>query len=212
LDYQGNSRKDREKQDKEKPEEKKIEKVVTGEVVQKSKGIGRKFKSIFFGGDFKIAARYVSADVLLPALRNLFVDIAAKGADRLVYGDSAYRRGARPPYESRTQYNNPLYYRADPRERSYTPSVPDQAPRYRREKKQSHDFVLATRSEAEIVVEQLLDIIEKYEVVSLADLHALLGLPSGPIDNKWGWTYLNNITITQVRDGFLVEFPPLEEI
>ena len=43
MDYQGNPNKSRE----EKKPEKQIEKVVTGEVIQKPKSIGRKFKDVF---------------------------------------------------------------------------------------------------------------------------------------------------------------------
>ena len=73
-------------------------------------------------------------------------------------------------------------------------------------------MILASREEAELVLERLLDIISKYEVASLADLYDLTGLPSSHVDNKWGWTYLNNTEIRQVRDGYLLDLPPLEEI
>jgi len=62
------------------------------------------------------------------------------------------------------------------------------------------------------VVERLIDILDKYEVVSLADLYDLLGLPTSPIDNKWGWTVLKQVEIRQTREGYLIELPPLEEI
>ncbi len=54
--------------------------------------------------------------------------------------------------------------------------------------------------------------IEQYEVVSVSDLNELLGLPSSHVDNKWGWTNLSTIDTKQVREGFRISFPPLEEI
>lgn len=203
MDYQSNANKDREPKT-----EKHIEKVVTGEVVQKPKGIGRKFKDIFFGGDAKAALRFVSSDVLLPALRNLIVDMTSKGIERVVYGESSYRR--RPTdYRPRVQYNNPIYYRPqDPR----GPNLPDQSRAYRTKRREPNDIILGTREEADVVVERMIDIIDKYQVVSLADLYDLLGLEGSYIDNKWGWTYLNNIEVRQVREGYLLDLPPLEEI
>jgi hypothetical protein len=194
--------------DKEKKEEKKIEKVVVGEVIQRPKPITRRFREIFLGGDAKQAARYVTADVVLPALRNLIVDMTVKGMERIVFGESSYRR--RPvEYRPRVQYNNPISRMRDPRELA---RLPDQPSRYRTERRSFDDIIFSNRAEAETVVETLLDIIDKYEVVSLADLYELVGLPSTHVDNKWGWTFLKNVEIRQVREGSLIDFPPLEEI
>jgi hypothetical protein len=207
LDYQGNRNKDRE------PKvvvEKHVEKVVTGDVVQKPKSIGHKFKDIFFGGDFKHAMKFVSAEVLLPALRNLMVDSVTKGAERLVYGESSYRR-PRPNYDPRpiVSYNSPFAPRRDPR----MPNIPEQGPRsYRPTRRDANDIILTSREEAELVVERLIDIIDKYQVASLADLNDLLGLETSHVDNKWGWTYLNNVEIRQIRNGYLIDLPTLEEI
>lgn len=210
MEFPGNTDKSRE----EKKPEKQIEKVVTGEVVQKPKTIGRKFKDIFFGGDLRAATRYVAGDVLLPALRNLVVDMTSKGIERVVYGESNFRRRSSTDYRPRvsynTSYNNPInpIYR-DPR--SSRPLLPDQ-PRLNRERKESVDLVLASKEEAERVVEQLIDIIDKYDVVSWADLCELVGWPSSHVDNKWGWTYLTNVDIRQTRDGYLIDLPPMEAI
>jgi hypothetical protein len=206
LDYQGNAKKQREP----KPDqpEKVVVKVVTGDVVQKPKSLGSKFKDIFFGGDFTLAMKFVSAEVLLPAMRNLIVDSVTKGAERLVYGDSTYRR---PNYDPRprVQYNNPLM-RRDPR----MANIPEQGPRSYRQnpRRQMNEIILTSREEAELVVERLLDIIDKYDVASLADLYDLLGLETSHVDNKWGWSYLNNVEIRQVRNGYVIDLPSLEEI
>jgi hypothetical protein len=206
MDYQGNTNKAKEPA----VEEKNIEKIIVGEVIQKPKPISRKFKEIFLGGDAKMTMRYVTADVLLPGLRNLIFDLAVKSAERTLFGDSTYRR--RPvEYRPRVQYNNPINRMRDPRELSAR--LPDQPQRpYRTARRDFNDIILADRVEAELVIERLIDIIEKYKEVSLADLYDLLGLPSPHTDNKWGWTYLNNAEVRQVRDGYLIDLPPLEEL
>lgn len=208
MDYQGNTDKGKE----EKKSDKQIEKVVTGEVVQKPKTIGRKFKDIFFGGDLRTATRYIAGDVLLPALRNLVVDMTSKGIERIVYGESGIRRRGsieyRPRVSYNTSYSNPIY--RDPR--STRPLLPDQSHPNRQMRKESVDLVLASKEEAERVVEQLIDIIDKYDVVSWADLCELVGWPSSHVDNKWGWTYLTNVDIRQTRDGYLIDLPAMEAI
>ena len=207
MDYQGNSHKAREHGRKivEKPKQ---EKIVTGVVVEKKPGFGHKLKSLFFGGGFKGTLQFVAADVLLPAVRNLFVDTVEAGARRAVYGESASarRRGLGPQYGSRIQYNSPLHRERNP---AY---LPDQPSRLKPIRRDTNDFILSTREEAEHILERLLDIVSQYEVASLADLYDLAGLPSSPVDNKWGWSYLNNAEIRQVREGYLLDLPPTEEI
>jgi hypothetical protein len=206
MEYSGNTNKAKEPPQ----EEKVIEKIVVGTVIQKPKPLGRRFKDIFLGGDAKTAAQYVVGDVLLPSLRNLIVDMTTKGVERIVFGESSYRR--RPTeYRPRVQYNNPINRMRDPRELSAR--LPDQPQRqYRTTRRDFNDIILADRVEAELVIERLIDIIEKYKEVTLADLYDLLGLPSTHVDNKWGWTYLNNAEVRQIRDGYLIDLPPLEEL
>lgn len=188
-------------------EAKVIEQVTTGAVVVKKPSLGQKLKTVFFGGDSKSAARYIAGDVVLPAVRSLIVDAVTKGAERLVWGEGArtMRRPSGYDYRSRVQYNSPLV-RQDPR----MPRLPDQGPRVGR--REPSDLVLASREEAELVLERLIDILDKYETVSMADLFDLTGLPSSHVDNKWGWTNLNTTEVRQVREGFLLSLPPAEEI
>lgn len=204
MDYASNSKKN--KIDPEKPE-KKIEKVVTGEVVQRAKSPGKKFKDIFFGGDSRQVAKFVAADVLLPAMRNLLVDMITKGTERMIYGErNMPRRDPRINYGAQYSLNPVRSNPFDPR------SIQSSVPRGRVNRHEINDIVVGTREEAELVVERLGDILETYDVVSLADLNELLGLQTSPIDNKWGWTFIKNVPIRQIRQGYLLELPPLEEI
>lgn len=204
MDYQGNSHKNKDNPDKTLPE-KNVEQVTTGVVIEKKPSLGRKFKNIFFGGEFKGASRYIAADVLFPAFRNLIVDATTKGIERMVYGESSMQRRRHPDYRPRVQYNNPMAARDRPR-------LPNQPLASQRMRRDANNLVLTSREEAELVLERLIDILDKYEVASVADLYDLTGLPSSHVDNKWGWTYLNNTEIRQVRDGFLLDLPPTEEI
>ena len=212
MDYQGNSHKDKETK-KEKPE---VEKVVTGQVVSKPKGIGTRFKSVFLGGEFKDASRYLTGEVLLPAIRNLLVDAVRIGTERIVYGESARRRppvGGYDRYAPRVTYNNPINRGGtrDPRERERG-YIPNQPGLMASRRKEGNDIFLSSREEAELVLERLTDIINQYDVASLADLYDLVGLPSSHTDNKWGWTFLNDVDIRQVREGYLIDLPAAEPI
>lgn len=206
MDYQGNAKKD--KVDKVLPE-KKIEKVISGEVKLQKKSLGRKIKDTFIEADFKSVSRYVVVDVLFPALRNMIVDASQKGIERMVYGERVMRQrnfGMGP----RITYNNPIdrgYRNASPL-RNAPPVTAD--PRSLRQSQ--GDFILSSREEGEQVIERLNDIIDNYEVASVADLNELVGFPSSHVDNKWGWTFLGDVQVRQVRDGYMLVLPAVEPI
>ena len=208
MDYQGNSKKSKEEPVK---PDRVVEKVITGEVISRPKPLGSKVKGLFFGGEFKDAMRYIADAVLLPALRDMLVDVASKGASRMVYGDDRSRgrrySEVRPP---RMTYNNPINRQPprDPRERGYLPDQPNPSSRRR----DGNQIILTSRDDAEAVFEDMVESINKYDVVSMADLYDLVGLPTDPIDNKWGWVSLTGIEIRQVRDGYLIDLPPAEAI
>ena len=201
-DYQSNSNKDKEKKTS-KPE-KTVEKVVVGEVVVQKKSVGRKFKDIFIEADLKSVLRYVGTDVLLPAARNMIVDSATKGVERMMYGDSRPRPRHGPG--PRITYNSPI-------SRSYTdPRARPQLPVRGSSRLRRDDFILSSREEAELVLERMNDILDTYEVASVADLNDLVGMPTSHTDNKWGWVYLGDVQVRQTREGYLLDLPPAEPI
>jgi hypothetical protein len=203
VDYQSNSKKA--KEPKEEPAKKEIQKVVVGEVVVKKKPFGQRIKDTFVAADFSSVARYVVTEVLIPAARNMIVDASTKGIERMMYGERhgrpRYSAGSRSVYQSsplRTDYRHPA---------TRPPSQLGHRARLGR-----NDFILETREEASEVLEKMNDILEMYEMVSIGDLHELLGLPTSHVDQKWGWTTLTNVSIRQIREGFLLELPPEEPI
>lgn len=202
VDYQGNSKKDRSRQ----APEKKIEKVVVGEVAVQKKPLGRKIKDVFVEADFKTVFRYVAVDVLLPAAKNMIWDAGSKGLERTLFGDRAIRGRNFGP-GPRVSYNNPIYRDREYRDPRTSPPGPTRVPRQSR-----NDFILTSREEANLVLERMNDIIDTYEVVSVADLNDLVGFPTSHIDNKWGWYTLGDVAVRQIREGYLIDLPPVEPI
>jgi hypothetical protein len=211
-DYQGNSRnKNKEEKPKDQPP-KVVEKVVVGEVIVQKRTLGRKFKDVVALADFRGVSRYIIYDVLVPAFRNMMVDGATQGIERLVYGESSIRRRNYGPGPDRTHitYNSPINrgYR-DVRGPRFAPPI---SALPRRSVYNQNDVIISSREEAEIVLERMGDIIDRYEVASVADLNDLLGVPTRYTDNKWGWIDLRDVPIRQIREGFLLDLPPAEPI
>lgn len=207
MDYASNSHKSKEEK-KDPPPEKKLEKVTVDEVIVREKSLAHKTKAIFFGGEFKEVVGYITADVILPGLRQLMFNMIVEGSERMILGASSKITGKKHDPRPRVSYDNPMR-RRDPR----SSRLPDQPPHFqRRNRREASDLVLTSREEAERILETLMEVVDQYQVASLADLYELVGLKSSPIDQKWGWTYLTSADIRQVREGWLLELPPMEEI
>lgn len=206
-DYQGNSKRERVAEGGSTPAkpEKKVQKVVVTEVVVKKKGLGRKIKDTIIAADIRGVFRYVLAEVFVPAAKDMLFDGLTKGVQKTIYGESAVRRHHGFSTGPRITYNNPINRGPTPARFAPTPHA---GPRSR----QTDDFVLTSRDDAEMVLERLNDIIDKYEVASVGDLHELMGISASHVDQKWGWVYLGDVQVRQVREGYLIDLPPAEPI
>lgn len=207
-DYQGNAKRD--KPVAEPTPGKNIEKVVSGTVIVKNKSFGKKVKDVFFAADVKGSLRYVVTEVLLPAARDMLFDSMYKGGERMIYGQSSRRRGVPYGPTSRVTYNNPITRGYNNPIASRQAPLPTMGPRTSR--RTTNDFILATREEADLVMERMNDIIDTYQVASLFDLKGLIGEETNHVDNKWGWVYLADVQIRQTRDGYLLDLPPAEAL
>ncbi len=206
-DYQSNSKK---RKDGEALPPKVIEQVVVSKVIVQKKGPVRKFKDLFIEADVRSVSKFVASDILVPAAKNMFLDAWKGAGERLFLGEAAVRRRNYGLGGSRIQYNTPVNRAySDGSSTRYAPAV---SPAPRSARHMQEPLILTTRAEAEIVLERMSDIIEEYEVVSIADLNELIGHPSSHVDYKWGWTRLNEVQIRQVSNGFLIDFPATEPI
>lgn len=187
------------------PEKKEITAVVdSSSVTVQKRGIGSKIKDLFVAADLRSVMHFIGYDIILPAARSMIVDSASKGVERIMYGPDP-RRGT-PGTRSRFSYQTPVSREGfrDPRT-----NPPDRSrfPRAGR-----NDYILQSRQEAELVVEELYNLLGVYEHVSVAELKEVMGLPSVHTDHKWGWYDLRGTNIRPIRDGFLIDLPPEEQL
>lgn len=188
--------------------EKVVEQVVTGEAASRKKPLGRRLREVFIGGDTKSVVSYVITDVLVPQAKDMLSEAVSSGFERLIYGDASRpnrRYGGRPPTgpgpTNYTRYgmrgNNPIG-RQGQEDRRPTASVRMQ---------DIDDILLATRVEAETVVDRMYDLLRDYETVSVADLYSLIGWTPQYTHQKWGWTDLQGTDVRRVRDGYILILP-----
>lgn len=192
------------------PEPKKIEQIeLSGGVSRRKTPLGKRLAETFIGGDARTVGGYVVLEVLVPAARDMIADAFTQGIERMIYGEvksTSRRSGLRPSgsrgyvsYNQMSQNNRPRsgldeYSRREPGHRA----------------RANHDFndiVIENRVDAEAVIRRMYDILEEYELITVADLYELVGITPQYTDQKWGWTELPGTGITRIRDGYLLEIP-----
>lgn len=200
-EYKPNSHKFRADQ-KEAPEErKKVEKIVKGTVKTKKKTEASKFASLFISEDAKNVKSYVFMDVLIPAIKKAISDIVTDGVDMILYGSTGRRK--KDSTSSKISYRN-FYDRRDD-DRPANGPVPRVGYSY-------DDIILESKGEAEDVLSRMLEILDTYETVSVADLYDLVGVSGNFTDNRYGWTNLSSAETVRTRDGYKLKLPAARPI
>lgn len=194
------------------PDPKKPARITQGEVIRRKKPMGKKFKEIFVGGDAKGVWLYVWLEVLIPAAKDMVVDAGQEALQRRIYGDS--HRGTRKAqnHSSRNSGNYTNYSR-------YSANTPrdgrreDPRNNMSRKARASHNFdeiILSSRVEAEEVLDQLVELISKYEVARITDLYSMVNIEPEYTDGHWGWIDLRGAGITRTSVGYLLDLPKPE--
>ncbi len=217
TDYTGNSKREKEAKAKgqkgEKDVAKKIETIVTTPVIVQKRGIFRRMKDTLVEVDFKSTVAYVIADVLIPAAKETVFDALVKGGSYSIFGDRSVRGRGRTYHSS--DESHVTYSRGIDRG-SRSMGLGRHAPEPQRGSR-SHrygidNFIIVDKQEAELIVESMLNAIEEFEYVSVADLNEMIGIKPHPIDYKWGWTRVDGVEIHQVSQGYLIDLPEPEAL
>lgn len=199
----------------EKNEPKKVTKVIEGEAITRKKPLGKRMAETFVGGDdAKGVWEYILMDVLVPAAKDTVADATSQGVERFLFGEarsSSRRTGARP-----SGGNNGYVSYGGRSSAPRHPAVRDEPrPAPSRRSRATHDFgeiILATRVEAEEVIDRLFDLVSKYETATVADLYELVGVTGNYTDDRWGWTDIRGAGVTRIRNGYLLDLPKPEPL
>lgn len=213
-DYPGNSRRivPNEKPALPPAEDKRFDKVVTGAVIKRKKSLGRRVLDTLFSGDSSSVFGYLLKEVLVPALQATATDMVTQGIEKAVYGEvrSPYRgtqRGSSSVSRTHISYDRasspgrPAHPAASLRRSAATQSSTDIG-----------EVILDSKIDAQLVAEKMLEAIEDYGSVTVAQLNELLAQTSNITDYKWGWTDLTTLQIKRIREGWLLDLPDVEDL
>jgi hypothetical protein len=189
-----------------------VEQVTSATADRRKRGLGRKFKETFIGGSARMAFEYMVVDVVIPAIQDTMIDAFQGGIERLIKGEGRSRRGVPSAFSNAGHVD----YRGMGMNRATTQSRPSSSRMLSRQSRTRHDFdelVIPTRAEAEEVVDQLFDMLSRFEVVTVADLYEMTGIQSSHTDVKWGWTSLRGAKVQRLRNGgYLLNLPEPEPL
>ena len=195
AEYPANSHRSKELSTESRSEERKVQKVVSGKVTTKKNEV-RKLTDIFISEDARNVKSYIFMDVLVPAIKKAISDIVTDGIDMILYGGSGSGRKTKP--SNNVSYRN--YYES-PRNSMSSRNEPQ------RSRFDYDDIVFESRGEAELVREQMVDMIERYGFVTVADMYDMADLTSPYTSNKYGWTNIRSAEAVRVRDGYILKLP-----
>lgn len=202
----------RESREKTPPREQKPrnEPVVEMPVVQRKKGFWRSTKDFFRSDEVGTIGSYLRDDVAVPAIQNLIYDVIENGAERLLFGSTG-RNTRRRGVDRRPTYVNYSGRSTMERRESGGRETRELSTAARR----THDFgeiILASRAEANEVLDKMAALIEEYGQASVLDLYELVNIDGNHTDDKWGWTQLRTAGVVHVRDGYLLDLPRTEAL
>lgn len=69
------------------------------------------------------------------------------------------------------------------------------------------EVIFNTRAEAQQILDHMIDVINDYGYVLVADFYDLADINCTFICNKYGWNNLNTADITKTRNGYCIKFP-----
>lgn len=208
-DYPGNSRREKEEVSDDRP---RMKKVIEGAAVERKKPLSRRVAETFTGDDARTVGDYILFDIVIPAAKSMMSDAVSQGVERMLFGtSSSYRGRSSSSYSYGNRSQGSAYtsrYRPDRR--------PQEEPRERRreERRPKNDFlggeiILETRTDAEVLLDNMREAIGLYQSVSVADVDDFLGITDDDwMRRQWGWVTIDNASVRRLRtDEYLVDLP-----
>lgn len=192
-------------------EKEKVQKVVTGTVKKRKKNLIERLVIGIIGPDgLPAVGSYLLKEVIGPSLVQLTAESAKSAIDMLMYRGQPGHPGVTPVQPSRVAMRPQTNYA----NRYATP--PQQVATQVNRSVRGHvvDYTIADRNEGYTVIQSLQAIAEAYNVVSLADYYDMIGVTSQYTDYNFGWdaSAISQVALMPVAGGYVIKFPPLQNI
>lgn len=181
--------------------EKKVNPVVDpSQVKTRKKSIGKKFAEVFLSDEVSSVKSYIFYDVVVPAIKDTIADVVKGAIDLLLYGNTKQTK------KQDSYFGNVSYT-------SYSTISNKQPKAARLENHYDYrDIIFNSRSAAEEVLTQMVELISTYRQASVADLYDACNIIGNFTDNKYGWRDLSSASVKRVRDGYMLDLPRVQPL
>lgn len=177
----------------------KVEKIAN--VAVRKKGLfERMFTSIIGPDGLSGIGSYLNREIVVPALKDMFVNTLTSGINMAVYKDEVPRSGVynRPVSSTKYRYSDIQQPVAPPR------PAPSRTANMRNE---IEYYEIEDRQQAQRVLGELIRLARTYEWAKVADYYDMIGVESEFTHSNWGWleSDLMNVGFLNAgRDGAVV--------
>lgn len=178
--------------------DRRTEKIAEGKRVVTRK---KTFLERALGEKLRYAGAYVVASVMIPALKDLLVDIVKDGIDAVVFGDR------QPASKSRNQgFGQVAYHKMSRDDRNYRDR--DRERTINRATGSFDDIVFARRNDADNILDSLINLVDEYGAARVSDFYDMAGIEGQDWnDRDYGWENLSRAEIRHTREGYVVYLP-----
>ena len=198
---------------KQKPKEsvdEEIEKIIDGSArISKPTGMTRLRRS-FIAGDASSVGDHVFWNLLIPSAQDAVAEMLSTFVDMMIYGEKR-GRVTRPGVPavgtgstSRVNYSGVgTVARAAINPAMTQPVV---------ERLDPTRIMVNSRAEAEVVLGKMIEYVDQYGAVTVAQLYRMLGHTPEYTDNKWGWTNLDSADFRRHRHEVRIILPTPQDL
>lgn len=181
--------------DKPQEREKRVEKIISGKISEAKPAPMKTFLKMLFADDIKEIKSHFIWEVLAPEIRTGIYN-ASKDLVDMIFLGSTRKRNSSSIVKPKVSYSNSSV-RQDTQS---SVSSARQTPEY-------EDILFDSISDAHDVLDTMIDIIERYGHVTVADFYDLIDKECKWTENKYGWTNLGAARVKRVHGGYIIEFP-----
>lgn len=179
--------------------------VIKGGAKLKKKSEVRKLTDVFIAEDTSTVKSHIFNDVIVPNVKNLLFETIKTAAEMMLFGEvrrDKNRSGSKVSYRS-------YYDEKDRRKDSSSPRV--------RSGVDFEDIEFETRSDAQSVLDTMIDIVDSYGVISIGDMYDLAGITTTNYAiQKYGWKDIRDVKgarVARIPNGsYIIDLPKAEPI
>lgn len=203
-------------QNEEPLDDRNIEKIISGEATVRKPSKFKRFRQSFIAGDASSVGEYVLWNLLIPSAQDALSYVATTFIEMMIHGDRRTRFGpTSTPAQglgstSRINYGGISSHGQNRLVLGPSQNSPISEPMHTRFN--PNEIVVPTRPEAEDIINKMIEVLEKYNAVTVSDLYRMVGVSPDYTDQKWGWTNLDAADVKRVSDGVLLVLPRPQDL